>query len=257
MENGLTASDVALLNNDGFGGANAWFWIVVLFLFNGGFGGNNQVATNADVQRANDQIQTNARFDSLFNNQSRNAMDNLALIDRNAMDNATLIGQNKYDNAILIKDAQYTNLQNTSAIGEAINLNSDRIVSGINAGFANTAHNLCEGFHSVNSGIADVGFQLQNLTCGINRNIDSVKFENAQNTCAITNAIHQEGEATRSLIQANTIQNLRDRLEEKDRLYQAANFQISQNAQSNNLLEALGRWVANPPVPAYYTGTQL
>jgi hypothetical protein len=89
---------------------------------------------------------------------------------------------------------------------------------------------LTNGFNSVNANVTDVGYQLNNIGCGINRNIDSLKFENAQNTCAITNAIHQEAEMTRGLIQANVVQDLRDRLEEKDRLYQAANFQISQSA---------------------------
>jgi hypothetical protein len=55
-----------------------------------------------------------------------------------------------------------------------------------------------------------------------------VKAEAYKNTCEITTAIHAEGEATRALITENTIQALRDKLEDRDRALQAANFQISQ-----------------------------
>lgn len=40
MDSALTASDVALLNNDGFGNGNSFMWIfALLILANGGFGG--------------------------------------------------------------------------------------------------------------------------------------------------------------------------------------------------------------------------
>ena len=53
--------------------------------------------------------------------------------------------------------------------------------------------------------------------CETQRAIDSVKFENAQNTCQIVNAIHAEAEMTRAQLTQNTIQDLRDKLAEKDR----------------------------------------
>lgn len=218
---------VTNMNDGGFGGTGGWLWflIVMFAIWGGGFGlngGNSQItddALNASMQRGFDNQNIMSRFDALQTSQATNALAN-----------SELINANKYDNAQLIN-------QNTMATINAQN--------GITA-------NLTNGFNSVNTNITDVGYQLQNLTCGINRNIDSVKFENAQNTCAITNAIHQEAELTRGLIQANVVQDLRDRLEEKDRLYQAANFQISQNAQTSNILSNLGRWVGNPPVPQYY-----
>lgn len=64
MENGLNASDVALLSRDngggfGFGNDGAWIFglLVLLGLFNGGFGGfggGERNATGGDVQRATD-----------------------------------------------------------------------------------------------------------------------------------------------------------------------------------------------------------
>lgn len=67
--------------------------------------------------------------------------------------------------------------------------------------------------------------------------------------CDLKTAIHAEGEATRGLIQANTIQDLRDRLAERDRDLSTANFQLSQQAQSANIISTL----QPTPKPAYLT----
>ena len=83
----------------------------------------------------------------------------------------------------------------------------------------------------------------------INRNIDAVRYEGAQNTCAITNAIHAEGEATRALINANTMQELRDKLEARDRDVMVRDFQLSQLSQTASLVGEL-RPIAKP---AYIT----
>lgn len=76
MENGgLSASDVALLNNDGFGGGNSFMWIfgllILMSMFNGGWGGNNvanaigyeNLATSNEVQRGfdNQNLQAQTR----------------------------------------------------------------------------------------------------------------------------------------------------------------------------------------------------
>ena len=80
---------------------------------------------------------------------------------------------------------------------------------------------------------------MKDCCCGINRNIDAVRYEGAQNTCAITNAIHAEGEATRALINANTMQELRDKLEARDRDILARDFQLSQLSQNAYLVNEL------------------
>lgn len=109
---------------------------------------------------------------------------------------------------------------------------------------------LCDGFYSQNAtmlqGFAGIGnqimqnqFAMKECCCETNRNIDAVRYENSKNTCEITTAIHNEGEQTRALIQANTIQNLRDRLDAKNQELQAANFQLSQQAQNATLINEL------------------
>ena len=90
---------------------------------------------------------------------------------------------------------------------------------------------------------------MKDCCCGINRNIDAVRYENAQNTCTITSAIHAEGEATRALINANAMQELRDKLEARDRDVMVRDFQLSQLAQNAALIGEL-RPVARP---AYIT----
>ena len=98
---------------------------------------------------------------------------------------------------------------------------------------------ICDGFYATRQGISELGYAMKDCCCGINRNIDAVRYEGAQNTCAITNAIHAEGEATRALINANMVQELRDKLEARDRDILARDFQLSQLAQNATLINEL------------------
>ena len=123
------------------------------------------------------------------------------------------------------------------------------ITNGICDGFYAINSGLKDGFYGVQSGITELGYGMKDCCCGINRNIDAVRYEAAKNTCDITSAIHAEGEATRALINANTVQALRDKLEDKDRALLTANFQLSQQAQNAYLINEI-RPVSKP---AYIT----
>lgn len=113
------------------------------------------------------------------------------------------------------------------------------ITNGICDGFYAINSGLKDGFYGIQGALAENRFAQQNCCCETNRNIDGVRFENAQNTCAITNAIHAEGEATRALINANTMQDLRDRLEARDRDILTRDFQLSQLSQTASLVNEL------------------
>ena len=115
----------------------------------------------------------------------------------------------------------------------------DGITQGLCDGFYAMNTGMLTGFNTVGSQIAENRFAAQQCCCETNRNIDSVRYEASKNTCDITTAIHAEGEATRALINANTMQALRDKLEDKDRELMTANFQLSQQAQSANLIAEL------------------
>lgn len=75
----------------------------------------------------------------------------------------------------------------------------------------------------------------------------TIQAQLASCCCDLKTAIHAEGEATRGLIQGNMIQDLRDRLAERDRDLSTANFQLSQQAQSANIISTL----QPTPRPAY------
>lgn len=98
---------------------------------------------------------------------------------------------------------------------------------------------LCQGFSATNSAIAENRFASQQCCCETNRNIDAVRYENAKNTCDIVTAIEKNTDEVKALINANTMQALRDKIVAKDQELQTANFQLSQQAQSANLIEAL------------------
>ena len=111
--------------------------------------------------------------------------------------------------------------------------------TGMLNGFHGVDNALCNGFYTVNDAIQQARFDAQKCCCETNRNIDNVRYEASKNTCDITNAIHAEGEQTRALINANTMQALRDKLADKDRDLQTANFQLSQQAQNSYLIGEL------------------
>lgn len=115
----------------------------------------------------------------------------------------------------------------------------DGINNGLCDGFYAVNTGMLNGFHALNDAVQQARFDSQKCCCETNRNIDAVRYEASKNTCDITTAIHAEGEQTRALINANTMQSLRDKLADKDRDLLAANFQLSQQAQNSHLISEL------------------
>lgn len=204
----MMTADNDVMNTGCFGGS--WFWIIILFLFMfwGGNGWNNNAGAQGALTRA--ELCDGFNFNQLEN------------------------GQRAIERGIC--DLGYTTQQGFSNV-------QYRMMDGFNG----VERDLCTGFNGVQSAIAENRFAAQQCCCETNRNIDAVRYENNKNTCDITTAIHAEGEATRALINANTMQDLRDRLADRDRDLMAANFQLSQQAQSANLINELRPC----PVPAY------
>lgn len=105
--------------------------------------------------------------------------------------------------------------------------------------FGGLQKELCQDFSGVRSAIAENRFASQQCCCETQRAIEANRYEAQKNTCDITTAIHNEAEQTRALINQNTMQALRDKLEDRDRELMAANFQISQQAQNAYLVGEL------------------
>lgn len=127
-------------------------------------------------------------------------------------------------------------------------------------GVRGLSNGLCDGFYAMNttmlnstsslgSQIAESRYAQQNCCCETNRNIDAVRSENYKNTCEVVNAIKADGEATRALINSNTVQALRDKLADRDRDLQSVQFQLSQQTQNATLISTLRPF----PQPAYIT----
>ena len=123
------------------------------------------------------------------------------------------------------------------------------INSGMKDGFYGNQAVVKDGFYSTQSALAENRFAQQQCCCEIKGGIKDLSSEGYKNTCEITTAIHAEGEATRALINANTMQDLRDKLADRDRDLMNAQFQLSQQTQNATLIGTLRPF----PQPAYIT----
>lgn len=114
--------------------------------------------------------------------------------------------------------------------------------NGLCDGFYAMNTTMLQGFNGLGNQVQENRFASQQCCCETNRNIDSVKYENARNTCDIVNAIKADGDATRAMMTANTIQELRDKLQDS----KFENSQLLQNMYLVNRLQPVAR-------PAYIT----
>lgn len=101
MENGgLSPSDVALLNNNGFGDGGAFMWIfALLILANGGFGGfgnnGNTNAIQADVNRGFDNQNLQAQTRDILGAVTAGTAQSVAAVNQNFHDTLNVV-QDKY-----------------------------------------------------------------------------------------------------------------------------------------------------------------
>ena len=254
---GLSASDVALLNNscgrnnsyDGFGEGNSAWWIVLFLIFAlGGFRGNG--------------------FG--WGNQGGGAADNYVL----ASDFATL--QRQLDSGF-------------DRNGQAINQVNNGLCDGFYAmntsmlnGFSGIQNTLCQGFAGVNNAITQNGYEtrlgVQNLSsqlancccdirqqisdccCTTQRGIDGVNYNMAMNTNSIQQTLCNN---TRDIIESNNAnyralhdEIVANRIEDKNAQIQAQQNEInslrlaaSQERQNSYLIDQLKPC----PIPAYIT----
>lgn len=139
-------------------------------------------------------------------------------------------------------------LNNQTVLGNLRTIDSD-----VGNGITSINQSLCSGFNGVNSTVVSNANMLnQSLNtlnsttqmgfCGVNNNINTLKYEMAQNCCDIKSAMHSEGEATRALIQANTVQDLRDKLADKAGALAEAQNALSNANQTQAILTQLGKF---------------
>ena len=110
MDGSLTASDVALLNNDGMGGWNGMIWLfAILALMGGGFGGwgNNAAATTA-AALGYENLATSNEVQRGFDNQNLQAQTReiLSAVNSGTAQSVAAINQSKLDNIMVSKDIE-------------------------------------------------------------------------------------------------------------------------------------------------------
>ena len=109
-------------------------------------------------------------------------------------------------------------------------------------GFNTLGREFMQGVNGINANITQSRFDNQQCCCETNRNIDALRYEGAKNTCDIIESVTANTQRIIDQMTQNTIQELRDGL-------QAANFQLSQQAQNATLINTL----RPTPIPAYVT----
>ena len=161
--------------------------------------------------------------------------------------------------------------RNNFGYGEGVTLNSEEFIKrdifntnqNVSTTSCQTQRDVLESKYDTQLAINNASAQAQACCCETNRNIDSVRYDTLLNfkdmqaqlascCCDLKTAIHAEGEATRGLIQENTIQDLRDKLAQSQRETDTANLALQNNAQTSTILNSLGRYVNNPCVPYTY-----
>lgn len=225
----LSAADVGAVvgtNHNGYGYGydcmgGMWIWVILIFaIFGFGNGwnrnGNGNGLTQAELQQG-------------FDTQS------------------LLRGQEGIKNGLC--DGFYaqntTMLQGQNALQRDLTAGFSAVTNAVTTAQAAQQNCCCETKQT----IAQANYDTNRNIDAANRNIDSQKYESSKNTCDILTAINAEGEKTRALMTQNTIQSLRDKLEEQSQMLQTANFQLSQQAQSANIINTL----RPVPIPAYPT----
>ncbi len=226
---GISVADALALRNsgsnynDGFGGANGAWWVIILILFfamggwNRGFGNNGNEGCNPCCTPATQQGVTDA-----FNfNQLDNSIRGIAngLCDGfYAMNNSMLQGFNGVDKSIC--NLGYNMSQGFNCTDKAI----------MQTNFNNQA-----GFNNIVN-------QLASCCCDLGRGQDSIKNAISQSTCDLMTAGERNTDRIINFLTQTEMDKLRTDL-------QAANFQLSQLSQTSNIVNQL------MPVakPAYIT----
>lgn len=125
----------------------------------------------------------------------------------------------------------------------------DGIANGLCDGFYAQNTTMLQGFNGIGSQIAENRYAQQNCCCETNRNIDAVRYENARNTCDVITAQNANTQKILDVLCEDRIQNLRDKVAEQSQMLQTINFQLSQQAQSANIINTL----RPTPIPSYLT----
>ena len=148
MENGLSASDVALMNRDNFGG-DAFMWIFALLILAGGgfggfggWGGDGAVASSAEVQRGFDTQNLQAQTRDIMAAVNAGTAQSVATTNQTFHDNLAAM-QNLYNetsrdiNNLSLGQAQLLANQNECCCSTKMELAQNRYDAAMNTAAIN------------------------------------------------------------------------------------------------------------------------
>ena len=182
MNTGLTASDVALLNNDGMGGWNGMIWLfAILALMGGGFGawGNNGFANAIGYENLATSNEVQRGFDN--QNSMANEREILATVNANSLQGMQNANQNTQYLMNAFND-KYNELQRDIA---GVSMMQQQAIANQN-----------------------------DCCCSTKMLIQENRYENAMNTAQIMQAIQADGNATRAMMQQDKIERLQQQVSE-------------------------------------------
>lgn len=273
---GISVGDALALrgydNNNGFGDGNSWWIILLVLLFaNGGwgngFGNNNPCCTPATAQGVSDAFNFNQLDNGLRGIQSSLSdnfcstqaaisngfagvgRDTLAGFDgtnlaiTSGFDTTNLALTSGFDSTNLALSNGFNNVQQTLA-GCCCDMRQAIAEQGYQTqlGLSGLDKTLMQGAFQTQAGFNDIATTLAADTCTLSRGQDIIKSEIAQAAQSINIAGEKNTDRILNYLTQNEMDKLRSEL-------QSANFQISQQAQTNDIINNL------MPVakPAYIT----
>lgn len=240
-ENGFSLADIKAVtdgNNDGFGGGNGAWWLIVLFLFAicggwngggyGGFGGGSGAMDNYVL--ASDFAQLSRQLDSATASLERkgDAINNGLCDGFYAMNTGLL-------NGFAGVNANITNAQ----------INAMQNANAMQAQLADCCCQNREAIAGVNYNMAMNTNTLQNA---INTGFCQTNYNNATNTRDLLEASNTNTRAILDALNANKVEALKDRIAEQNATINALQLQASQSAQNAYLINELA---PKCPIPAY------
>ena len=181
MPSGLSASDVALLNNDGnFGGNGAYFWIFALLLLagGGGFGWNNRngnCVTEADLctsQNFQNLQNTLGQIKDMNYQQSSNIFNAISTLGYQELQNLNAVNQNLMNRTYEMQSSIDQCCCNTQRSIDSVNYNIEAKAAEINANTTAQTQKILDAISG--NRMADMQnqinqLQLQNAMCGVVR----------------------------------------------------------------------------------------
>ena len=98
---------------------------------------------------------------------------------------------------------------------------------------------IAQSNYAISNDLRQMQMQQAQCCCDVRTGILENRYASERNTCNIINAVHAENESLKALITQNTMQDLRDRLEQNEREKLAVQFQLSQVSQTSNIVNEL------------------